>query len=74
LDEDIALGDKFCSDFVSKFQVLGERPYTKQPLRFMAIGVHGVRIAKLQDFEWMRRDADLESTREDPRFKNLSGG
>jgi hypothetical protein len=27
-----------------------------------------------KDFEQMRKDADLESIREDPRFKSLSGG
>jgi hypothetical protein len=26
------------------------------------------------DFEWMKRDPDVESIRNDPRFQRLSGG
>lgn len=34
----------------------------------------GQAVAKgFKDFEWMRKDPDLQSTREDPRFKALGG-
>ena len=35
--------------------------------------VPGVRITNLQDFEWMRKDPDLESIRGEPSFKSVSG-
>jgi hypothetical protein len=32
-------------------------------------------VAKgFKDFDWMRRDADLESIRKDQRFVSLNGG
>jgi len=41
----------------------------------MALALLKQAVAKgFKDFDWMKRDPDLESIRNDPRFQSLSGG